>query len=58
MRWIAVPFIAVLYSAPAFAHHPLAGMPLQSFAHGIMSGVGHPLLGFDLLFFVMTRPQK
>jgi len=47
-------FLAALYSAPAFAHHPLAGMPLQPFAYGILSAVGHPLVGFDHLFFVMT----
>jgi len=58
MRWIAITFLAALDAAPAFAHHPLAGMSLQTFAHGILSGVGHPLLGFDHLFFVMTRPQK
>jgi urease accessory protein len=55
---VAITFLAALYSAPAFAHPPLAGMPLQTFAHGIPSGVGHPLLGFDHLFFVMTGPQK
>ena len=27
-------------------------MPVETFAHGLLSGVGHPLLGFDHLFFV------
>ena len=39
-------------AAPALAHHPLGGMPMETFAHGLLSGVGHPLLGFDHLFFV------
>ena len=30
---------------PALAHHPLGGMPMETFAHGVLSGVGHPLLG-------------
>ena len=37
-----------------YAHHPLAGTPMETFAHGILSGVGHPLLGFDHLFFVLV----
>ena len=36
----------------AFAHHPLGGMPMETFAQGILSGIGHPILGFDHLFFV------
>jgi urease accessory protein len=46
--------IALLFLAPtaALAHHPLGGMPMETFAHGLLSGVGHPILGFDHLFFV------
>ena len=36
----------------AVAHHPLGGMPMETFAHGVLSGIGHPVLGFDHLFFV------
>ena len=39
-------------ATPALAHHPLGGLPMETFAHGLMSGVGHPVLGFDHLFFV------
>ncbi|MDF0602958.1 HupE/UreJ family protein [Psychromarinibacter sp. C21-152] len=41
-----------LAATPALAHHPLGGMPMETFAHGLLSGVGHPVLGFDHLFFV------
>ncbi|MBQ2262352.1 MAG: HupE/UreJ family protein [Loktanella sp.] len=41
-----------LAASPALAHHPLGGLPMETFAHGIMSGIGHPVLGFDHLFFV------
>lgn len=42
-----------LVSGPALAHHPLAGAPMETFSHGLLSGIGHPLLGFDHLFFVL-----
>ncbi len=37
----------------AFAHHPMSGLPMETFTHGLLSGVGHPILGFDHLFFVI-----
>ena len=48
---LAAPALALL-AGPALAHHPLGGMPMETFAHGVLSGVGHPVLGFDHLFFV------
>jgi len=50
-------FGALLLSAfatPALAHHPLAGQAMETFTHGLLSGIGHPLLGFDHLFFVVA----
>jgi len=45
----------ILASAtPALAHHPLGGQPMETFTHGLLSGIGHPLLGFDHLFFVVA----
>ena len=41
-------------ATPALAHHPLAGAPMETFAQGMLSGIGHPLLGFDHLFFVLA----
>ena len=43
-----------LTATPALAHHPLGGLPMETFSHGLMSGVGHPVLGFDHLFFVVA----
>ena len=43
----------VLAAGPALAHHPLGGMPMETFGHGVLSGIGHPVLGFDHLFFVI-----
>lgn len=52
MSRILFTITATLLSTTALAHHPLAGRPMETFAHGLLSGVGHPLLGFDHLFFV------
>ncbi len=43
----------MLLASPALAHHPLAGAPMETFTHGVLSGVGHPVLGFDHLFFIL-----
>jgi len=42
----------VAASGSALAHHAMAGAPMTTFSHGLLSGVGHPILGFDHLFFV------
>ncbi len=39
--------------SPAFAHHPLGGEAPQTIANGLLSGVGHPIIGFDHLAFVI-----
>jgi urease accessory protein len=44
--------LAALLATPALAHHPMGGAPMTTFGEGLLSGVGHPLLGFDHLFFV------
>lgn len=54
MKRILPAAAATLAATPALAHHPLAGAPMETFAHGLASGVGHPLLGFDHLFFVLA----
>lgn len=52
MKKLIALVATTLAATPALAHHPLNGMPMETFAHGLMSGVGHPVLGFDHLFFV------
>jgi len=53
MRPILTLFL-MLAAAPASAHHPLAGRPMESFGDGLLSGIGHPILGFDHLLFVLV----
>jgi len=55
MKKLSLAAAALVSSVvPAFAHHPLNGMPMETFTHGVLSGVGHPILGFDHLFFVIA----
>jgi urease accessory protein len=54
MQNIIVLMLLSLLAGPALAHHPLAGMPVTTFVEGLMSGFGHPILGFDHLFFVTS----
>jgi len=55
LKRFSLAALAVIASGSAsLAHHPLAGMPMTSFSDGLLSGVGHPLLGFDHLFFVIA----
>ena len=53
---IAAGIVAVqlLISAPAWAHHPLGGRLPANFGEGMMSGFGHPVIGFDHLAFVIA----
>lgn len=54
MRKTALVAAIAAFASPAFAHHPLAGAPMETFGHGILSGIGHPVLGFDHLFFIVA----
>lgn len=51
---IAIIAIELILTAPTFAHHPLEGRLPANFLEGILSGFGHPLLGFDHLAFVIA----
>ena len=46
--------VLLLGAGPALAHHPLAGLPMETGAQGLLSGLAHPVLGFDHLFFVLA----
>ncbi|MEM9762135.1 MAG: HupE/UreJ family protein [Pseudomonadota bacterium] len=45
--------VVLTAASGAEAHHPLAGQAMTTLEHGVLSGIGHPLLGFDHLFFVL-----
>ena len=53
-RIFAVAAAMIMATASsAFAHHPLGGEVPQTLLHGFLSGVGHPVIGFDHLAFVI-----
>lgn len=54
MRRIALTAILGLIATPALAHHPLGGAMPETILHGLMSGVGHPIIGPDHLAFIIA----
>ena len=45
--------LAVLIPGAALAHHPMDGMTPATIWQGFASGIGHPVIGFDHLAFVI-----
>lgn len=46
--------LAFALTVPAAAHHPLGGATPETAWHGFLSGIGHPILGFDHLAFIIA----
>jgi urease accessory protein len=40
--------------SPALAHHPMGGKLPSNFIEGLLSGLGHPVIGVDHLAFVIA----
>ncbi len=38
---------------PALAHHPMGGVTPSTLTEGLLSGIGHPIIGLDHLAFVI-----
>ena len=43
-----------LSALPAFAHHPMGGATPSTMSEGLLSGIGHPIIGLDHLAFVVA----
>ena len=52
-RSAAVAAVALL-SQPALAHHVMDGAMPQTFMDGLLSGLGHPIIGVDHLAFIIA----
>ena len=50
----ALASIAGLIATPALAHHPMGGAVPETLWHGLLSGLGHPIIGVDHLAFVIA----
>ena len=51
--FVSALLLAGLLATPALAHHPLGGEVPQTVLHGLLSGIGHPIIGFDHLAFIL-----
>jgi urease accessory protein len=47
LRLIATGFVFMLLGEPAMAHHVMGGRMPSTFIEGMLSGLGHPILGID-----------
>ncbi len=43
-----------LIASPAWAHHPMGGATPSTLMEGLLSGFGHPIIGFDHLAFIVA----
>ena len=46
--------LLVVASAPAEAHHVMGGRTPSTFMEGLVSGLGHPVIGIDHLAFIVA----
>jgi urease accessory protein len=53
LRFVA-GLTALLVAAPAFAHHPMGGTTPATLMEGLLSGFGHPIIGFDHFVFIVA----
>jgi urease accessory protein len=49
---LAIPF--ALAALPAQAHHVMGGRMPSTFSEGLLSGLGHPVIGLDHLAFLLA----
>jgi len=47
-----VAIVTLLAADPAFAHHMMGGRTPSTFGEGLLSGLGHPVIGIDHLAFL------
>jgi urease accessory protein len=53
LRVLLAPVLASI-ATPAFAHHPMGGQTPSTLGEGLLSGIGHPIIGLDHLAFVIA----
>ena len=54
MKKLSLAAAFALLSTSAFAHHPMGGKTPSTMTEGLLSGIGHPVLGLDHLAFVVA----
>lgn len=51
--WVAAVTVLAI-AVPAYAHHPFGAQTPSTALTGLLSGLGHPVIGFDHLVFVVA----
>lgn len=51
---LLVPLGLVMVGTPALAHHGMDGAMATTFLQGLLSGLAHPLIGFDHFAFIVA----
>jgi urease accessory protein len=51
---VTAAVLSVLAAAPASAHHVMGGKTPATFFEGLLSGIGHPIIGPDHLAFLIA----
>lgn len=51
---VLASLVSLCLAKPALAHHPFGGSAPENILEGILSGAGHPVIGFDHLAFVVA----
>jgi urease accessory protein len=51
---VATTAAGLLAAAPALAHHPMGGMTPETMTQGLLSGLGHPIIGIDHFAFLVV----
>ncbi len=51
---VAAATAGLVASSAAFAHHPTGGAMPETAMEGLLSGLGHPIIGVDHLLFLVT----
>lgn len=47
LKKIAIALATLVVANPAFAHHVMGGHQASTFGEGLLSGLGHPVIGID-----------
>ena len=50
---LSISFL-LTFAGNAVAHHPLGGEVPETMVHGLLSGLGHPVIGFDHFAFILA----
>jgi urease accessory protein len=52
MHSLILAGVGLLAAGPALAHHPMGGATPSTMTEGLLSGLGHPIIGIDHLAFL------